>query len=108
MGLLSGVRLIVGVLLRVLALGGGGAMVAPLDRGGEVSGLGGGGSRSGRSSSSLRSMTSGRRLVIGLGVAVELRGVLLGLAVGVSWAFLGQGVWGAMSLILPALGGFTC
>ena len=40
MGLLTGVRLIMGVLLRVLALGGGGAMVAPVDRRGEVSGWG--------------------------------------------------------------------
>ena len=93
MGLLAEGCLFVGVLFRVVALGGGGAMDASVGCRGVASGLGGDGSRSGESSSSLRSMISGRRLTfeLGLGVAIE-REVLLGLAVGVSWAFLGWGV----------------
>ena len=108
-GLLSGVMsLVVGVLLRVVALGGGGAKVESVGGGVGVIGLGCGGLRSGESSSSLRSITSGRLLAFGVGVAGGLRGVLLDLAVGGSWAFLGRGVWGGLRLVLPALEGFNC
>ena len=108
-GLLSGVMsLVVGVLLRVTALGGGGAMVAFVGSEVGVVDLGCGGLMGGESSSSLRFITSGRLLVFGVGVVGRLRGVLLDLAAEGSGAFLGRGVWGGLRLFLPAFEGFNC